>query len=59
MSISMQSETQKIPKLRFSGGWEEKNLGEVCDVKGGKRIPFEFTVKIPPTSSDGIRHNIV
>lgn len=55
----MQSETQKIPKLRFSGGWEEKNLGEVCDVKGGKRIPFEFTVKIPPTSSDGIRHNIV
>ena len=36
-----QSETQKIPKLRFAGfcgEWEEKKLGEVADFSKGKGI---------------------
>ncbi len=39
-ATSPQSETQKIPKLRFSGfsgGWEEKKLGEVCKIKTGDK----------------------
>ena len=39
---------KKIPKLRFSGfsnDWEEKRLGDICDVKGGKRIPLGYTLQ--------------
>lgn len=43
-----QLEAQNIPKLRFSGFsgvWEEKSLGDLCDVKGGKRIPLGFSLQ--------------
>ncbi|MEI6296539.1 MAG: restriction endonuclease subunit S [bacterium] len=38
----------KIPKLRFSGFsgvWEGKKLGDICDVKGGKRIPLGYSLQ--------------
>ena len=37
---ALSPETKKIPKLRspgFSGGWEEKKLGEVCKIKTGNK----------------------
>ena len=39
---------KNTPKLRFpefTGEWEEKKLGEICDIKGGKRIPKGFSLQ--------------
>lgn len=41
------TKSKKVPRLRFpgfSGEWEEKTLGDVSDVKGGKRIPKGFSL---------------
>lgn len=39
--------TKKVPRLRFrgfSGEWQEKKLGDVAEVKGGKRIPKGYSL---------------
>lgn len=36
-------------------GWEEKKLGELCEIKGGKRVPKGYKLQSEPTSHKYIR----
>ena len=48
MPIKTKQQNKKIPRLRFpefSGEWEEKRLGEVCEIRGGKRIPKGYSLQ--------------
>lgn len=45
---TLKSDTKRIPKLRFSGfsgGWENKKLGDISEVTSSKRVYFSDYVK--------------
>ena len=54
------AEGETLPKLRFpefqdAGEWEEKHLGKICEIKGGKRIPKGFSLTNEKTDYPYVR----